>query len=74
MEEALDNLVKHLMFGTEIPERSDNMESKVLEDIISSLILEREDGKIITEDEIKSFIEDKIDELVQEVQEELDNI
>ena len=44
-----------------------------MNDIIDALILEREDGKIIDENEIKLIIEMNIDTLVKEIKEELDD-
>jgi len=42
-------------------------------EIVEALELEKEDGKLITDDEIKLFIELNIDKLVKEIRDELES-
>lgn len=42
-------------------------------EIVEALELEREDGKLITDEEIKLIIEMNIDKLVKEIRDELES-
>ena len=45
-----------------------------MDNIIDALVLEREDGKIITDDEIKLIIEMNMDILVKEIKKILEDL